>query len=251
MGMQRVVVAAVGGSAVFAFVAGAQTWVEVGDAGELPSTAQEITGTGPLAAISGRNGGDDTDMFLLQIVDPAAFRATTVDLVDWDTQLWLFRPDGMGVVLDDDEEAGETAQSTLTNRFVMSPGPYLLAISEFDRDPFDAGSQLLWENEPFRRERRPDGPGAANPIAAWDGKTQGGHRYTIALSGCAFIGACYADCDTSTGKGVLDVLDFECFRSRYATGLGYACDCDTTTGRGVCDLFDFLCFQNAFAQGCP
>ena len=27
-------------------------------------------------------------------------------------------------------------------------------------------------------------------------------------------------------------------------------DCDTSTGVGVLDLFDFLCFQNAFVNGC-
>ena len=62
---------------------------------------------------------------------------------------------------------------------------------------------------------------------------------------------CYADCDTSTGIGVLDIFDFLCFQNRYDAGSPYACDCDTSTGVGVCDIFDFICFQNAFAAGCP
>lgn len=62
---------------------------------------------------------------------------------------------------------------------------------------------------------------------------------------------CYPDCDTSTGPGVLDILDFLCFGNRFTAGDPYACDCDLTTGPGVCDIFDFLCFSNAFSVGCP
>ena len=63
--------------------------------------------------------------------------------------------------------------------------------------------------------------------------------------------SCYADCDTSTGVGVLDVFDFLCFQNSFVNGEPYACDCDTSTGPLVCDLFDFLCFQDAFVGGCP
>jgi hypothetical protein len=66
-----------------------------------------------------------------------------------------------------------------------------------------------------------------------------------------FDSACYPDCDTSTGVGVLDIFDFLCFQNRFASGSPYACDCDTSTGGGVCDIFDFLCFQNEFSNGCP
>lgn len=63
-------------------------------------------------------------------------------------------------------------------------------------------------------------------------------------------GLCYPDCDTSTGRGTLDIFDFLCFLSAYDIQANYACDCDTA-GPGVCDIFDFLCFANAFARGCP
>ncbi len=61
---------------------------------------------------------------------------------------------------------------------------------------------------------------------------------------------CYADCDTTTGAGTLDIFDFLCFGNRFSAGDPYACDCDTSTGPGVCDIFDFLCFGNAFNAGC-
>lgn len=66
-----------------------------------------------------------------------------------------------------------------------------------------------------------------------------------------FAPACYADCDTSTGTGILDIFDFLCFQSAFVTLDPYACDCDTTTGIGICDIFDFLCFQSHFVSGCP
>jgi hypothetical protein len=62
---------------------------------------------------------------------------------------------------------------------------------------------------------------------------------------------CYADCDTSTGRRVLDVFDFLCFQNRFVAGDPYACDCDCCPGVNPCDIFDFLCFQNRFFSGCP
>ena len=64
-------------------------------------------------------------------------------------------------------------------------------------------------------------------------------------------GQCYADCDTQSGPGILDIFDFLCFGNRFAANDPYACDCDTSTGVGVCDIFDFLCFGNEFQAGCP
>ncbi|MCH7793252.1 MAG: hypothetical protein IID31_13350 [Planctomycetes bacterium] len=58
---------------------------------------------------------------------------------------------------------------------------------------------------------------------------------------------CYADCDQSTGFGVLDIFDFLCFQNSFVLGDPYACDCDPDP---ACDIFDFLCFQNAFVAGC-
>ncbi len=78
-----------------------------------------------------------------------------------------------------------------------------------------------------------------NDTWEWDGKT-----WKIARP-------CYADCDTTTGEGILDIFDFLCFGNRFAANDPYACDCDLTTGLGVCDIFDFLCFGNAFNAGCP
>lgn len=60
----------------------------------------------------------------------------------------------------------------------------------------------------------------------------------------------YADCDNSTGPGVLDIFDFLCFVKSFIEGTSYACECDNSTGPEGCDILDFLCFQNAFVTGC-
>ena len=56
--------------------------------------------------------------------------------------------------------------------------------------------------------------------------------------------ACYPDCN---GDGTLNLSDFGCFTTKFATGDPYA-DCN---GDGVRNLSDFGCFTTKFAVGCP
>jgi hypothetical protein len=55
---------------------------------------------------------------------------------------------------------------------------------------------------------------------------------------------CYPDCNLDT---VLNLADFGCFQTAFATGNMYA-DCNQDT---VLNLADFGCFQTQFALGCP
>jgi hypothetical protein len=61
---------------------------------------------------------------------------------------------------------------------------------------------------------------------------------------------CYANCDGSTIAPVLNVLDFNCFLNRFATGATYA-NCDGSSTPPVLNVLDFNCFLNQFAAGCP
>lgn len=63
--------------------------------------------------------------------------------------------------------------------------------------------------------------------------------------------ACRADCDDSTGRGILDVFDYLCFLNRFQQSDPWACEFDVFTGPGVCDVFDYVAFHAAFAEGCP
>ena len=57
-------------------------------------------------------------------------------------------------------------------------------------------------------------------------------------------GGCYPDCNAD---GQLNLSDFGCFTTRFATVDPYA-DCN---GDGLQNLSDFGCFQTKFALGCP
>jgi photosystem II stability/assembly factor-like uncharacterized protein len=67
--------------------------------------------------------------------------------------------------------------------------------------------------------------------------------------GDATIPSCYANCDGSTSVPVLNVNDFICFQTRFASGDTYA-NCDGSTSIPVLTVNDFICFQSAFAAGC-
>jgi hypothetical protein len=167
-----------------------------GDAGDLPATAQLVTlpdqtpCQSPVTRVRGDNGADDVDMYVICITDPANFVASTVGTTNWDTQLWLFRCDGTGVVHNDDNPDATTGlQSRIDNRTncIQQGGIYLLAISRWNRDAVDATGNRLWNDSPSRSLRCADGPGAANPVAGWTGTTPAGGRYVISLQGAHFV----------------------------------------------------------------
>jgi hypothetical protein len=240
---------------VWTGLARGQAWNEVGDAPSLPP-GQTTVGPGALATISGAlhpGALDSVDAYCIRITDVAAFGASTM-AVGFDPRLWLFDESGHGMTFDDNDPAGGTAQARITGWFLPGPGMYTLAISSATVNAMSASNQLTWLPTPADVERAPDGPGAADPVAAWslDPSVVGG-SYVISLTGaayCVFTGPCYANCDHSTTPPVLNVGDFVCFLSAFAAGDSYA-NCDGSTTAPVLNIADFVCFQQAFAAGCP
>ena len=165
----------------------AQIWNEVGDAGDLPATAQLPVGAGPLLSINGTVlTGGDADMYCVHIPVPTAFSATTVGGTAVDTQLWLFDPQGFGITFDDDDPGGAGLQSTITGVFVPVPGDYYLTVSQYNWDAYEATGLLIWANSPFNVERAPDGPGAAGAVASWGTAGYATGPYTIFLTGATY-----------------------------------------------------------------
>jgi len=183
--MRKVLLA---GAAVLALssMAYGDVWDEVGDAGDLINTAQITIGNGSLDAINGIHEASDVDMYCIRILDPGRFIATTTGGTSWDTQLFLFDANGLGVSHNDDDPNGGVLQSRITGQFVTAPGLYYLAISKYNRDPVDVAGALIWANTPFNVERAPDGPGAGNPLAAWVNNNSASGAYTIFLEGAGF-----------------------------------------------------------------
>ena len=96
---------------------------EVGDAGQTQSTAQETGAAGvSLTDIFGSLLSEtDADLYLINIVNPAAFSATTFNATGGflDTQLFLLTLSGAPVYVNDDDPGGLTTLSTLRR----PPGP--------------------------------------------------------------------------------------------------------------------------------
>jgi hypothetical protein len=227
-----------------------------GDAGDLPATAQLVTlpdqrpCQSPVTRIRGDNGASDVDMYVICITDPANFVASTIGGAGWDTQLWLFRCDGTGVVHNDDAVGTTVLQSRIDNstNCITQGGIYLLAISRYNRDAVDATGNRLWNDSPFRSLRCADGPGAANPIAGWTGTTAAGGRYVISLQGAHFV-----DDDGTNGGDVnldgcvddADLLQVLFAFGRTGAGLPEDINCDQ-----VVDDADLLQVLFSFGSGC-
>ena len=157
-----------------------------GDAGDLPATAQIVTLPDatpcqtPVQRIRGDLEADGVDMYVICITDPASFIASTVGSAGFDTQLWLFRCDGTGVVANDDY-TGLQSQLDNTPGCITESGTYLLAITRFNRDAVDANGNLLWSSGALSCADN------TNPLAGWTGTTSAAGIYAIQLQGAYFV----------------------------------------------------------------
>lgn len=168
---------------------------ELGDAGDLRHLAQAPCGVGPLHVITGTNGANDADLYRITIDTPASFSASTCGGAGFDTQLFLLDTNGRGIACNDDTCS---AQSTITNALVTTPGVYYLAVSNYNRDPVSLGG-LIFPNG-STGQHGPTGPGGALPIVGWSGTAAVGGAYTITLAGCSHAAAAGA-VDFGTGAG--------------------------------------------------
>ncbi len=176
-------------------------WPELGDAGNLPGTAQTPFGSGQINKIIGNldgnggfpgPGGDFQDMYAIWIDDPALFSASTsADLggfADFDTQLFLFQADGRGALANDNSSSLVTGSTLLPaatdgSGFVLSgAGLYYLAISGFDSDPL-GGSEFIFDQVDPSEISGPDGIGGSLPITDWSPLAGEIGHYEITLTG--------------------------------------------------------------------
>jgi hypothetical protein len=184
-------------SLVLAATASAQVnWVEVGDAGSTIAGAQAVTGTGTLASISGALAGGtsftDVDLYLISITNPSAFSATLVNSgtpTDVDSQLFLFNATtGAGVYSNDDANASASEfRSTIAAGALpgtVTAGLYVLAVSSYDLDPFNAAGANIFANG----SATPNPSSGTNVLANWQFATaESGDNfaYRVNLTGAA------------------------------------------------------------------
>jgi hypothetical protein len=186
------------GLLAFPAVALAVTWTEVGDAGDLPSSAQVVTGEGPVTSISGTlSDANDEDMYALCLVGGKTFSARTHGSAVIDPQLFLFDAAGLGVYANDDD-GPVLQQSALPAGHALTPtvpGIYYLAISAWNNDPVSSGGRIF-PDDPVSNNMAvgPTGPGGSSPISGWTNgglavSIAAGGGYTITLTGAEFVPA--------------------------------------------------------------
>jgi hypothetical protein len=152
---------------------------EDGDAGDLPSTAQDL-GSGAVSSILGTfSGGGDVDVYRVCVADGASFSASTINATTLDTQMFLFDAAGMGVYSNDDAGLGiHGSRLPDHHRFSpAAPGEYFIALSSFNNDPQSDAGEIF--PDLFAPGLYPDGVvdatgmGGAEPVVGWSGRTRG------------------------------------------------------------------------------
>lgn len=245
-----------------------------GEAGSVPASAEAVTGTGTITKISGRlngNGlitggagvGDFQDMYLIRIVDPVNFRATTLQafqgFADFDAQLFLFQPDGPDAfarLANQDATMGTTDPLLLpfandgTGAQISSPGLYYLAISGRPSQPLGA-SGPMFQFDMTTEVSGPDGNGGFDPIIGWSGPGETG-RYEIIVEGVEGIPVGKLGCDPADIAppfGQHDFTDVIVYLSKFNAGILNVTDLAPPFGQ--LDFSDVVAFLIEFADGCP
>jgi len=215
---------------------------ELGDAGDMPLTAEEAGPAGPLTEISGAvTQSADGDMYKVCLTAGTDFSASTVGTTGFDTQLFLYNEQGMGVYANDDAVGSHRLQSTLPAGNRLGPkaaGVYYLAVTAFNWDPqsllgpiFPSSSGLVG----------PIGRGGSLPLSSWAANDQRpGGSYTILLTGTR---SCIdATPPTAALRTPLDgaeyeqneqvVADYDCADEADGSGLA-SCEGDVADGAAV------------------
>lgn len=147
----------------------AQSWNEVGDAGDMIATAQVTVGAGPFTTLNGALGSaGDVDMYCIELgLTPRVLGIPAVQLqcvMVSGPNVWVFDAAGNGVATNQICAGGF---KTVTTAMFPSPGTYYVAVAYDGVRPQSAGG-AIWDPSALT-ERAPDGPGAASPLTGWAG----------------------------------------------------------------------------------
>jgi hypothetical protein len=156
----------------FSFTAHASTYDEIGDTGQLTSTAQSVPGG--TTAISG-SLSNDADMYGF-FWGGGAFQADTFGSGP-DTQLFLFNSVGAGVWANDD--ASTNSLQSLISDNSLAAGSYFIAVSSWNYDPRDGSDNPLFPDISFVGQYAPL---SSEVLASWSGASGSSDEYTIVIS---------------------------------------------------------------------
>ena len=223
-----------------ALAPGAFAASEVGDAGELRATANDM-GSGPLEIQGNFPDASDVDLYRICLTDGDSFSASTLGAAV-DTQLFLFDSQGYGIYANDDAAGGHGSLLPAHHRFSpRAGGEYFLAVSAFNRDPQSSQGEIFPNS--FSSSVYPGGvvnavgSGAAQPLNGWAGRASGpGGNYRITLTGTTACDTAAPAIDLRSpangdhvGQGDEVLVDFSCSDEQGGSGLA---SCVGTTADG-------------------
>ena len=180
------------------------TWNELvdggRDAGALPDSAHDLTGSNYSTFFGELSFSGDVDLYKIRIVSADSFAATTRRSPGShpDTELWLFDANLLPVYYNDDEQSDASDHALLPRPNgtlgPTAPGTYYLAVTMYETIALDASGAELFENP---RDFGPDwtrvnGPATSTPLASWrllgnNGNPSGTYRVTLTGTGDEFI----------------------------------------------------------------
>ncbi len=173
----------------------AQTWNEIGDAGDLVSTAQLTTGSTGLSAINGSLQTDnDVDVFCVRLTTPPPAGLPLVWMncvVNGGPQVWLFDAGGNGVATNMLCQGGQ--KLIVAPNFSLVPGNYYVAVAYSGIEPQSPGGAIWLPN--VLANHTPDGPGAPGPLTGWAGTPQIQPTNPYSLG---FYSSWFGFCDAAT-----------------------------------------------------
>jgi hypothetical protein len=215
-----------------ALAPGAFAASEVGDAGELRSTAGDM-GRAQVMDIQGSFwDSSDVDLYRVCLSDGASFSASTLGATTVDTQMFLFDSQGYGVYANDDAAGSRGSLLPAHHRFSpRAGGEYFLGISVFNRDPQSSLGEIFLNS--FNRTIYPDsiidanGFGASEPLIGWSGRASGPPgTYRITLTGTEACDSKPPTVDLRSpangehvGQGEHVVVDFSCSDEEGGSGM--------------------------------
>jgi hypothetical protein len=165
---------------------------EVGDAGDLRVTANDMGGSAVTQINGSFTDAMDADVYRICLTDGVSFSASSVGAntpSSLDTQMFIFDSQGYGVYANDDWNGARGSMLPAQHRFSpRAGGEYFLGISSYNRDPQSSQGEIFQDN--FSRWAFPDGViyangfGASETLSGWNGRAPGGPGlYRITLTG--------------------------------------------------------------------
>ena len=168
---------------------------EVGDAGDLRVSANDM-GDSAVTRINGTFAdAEDADLYKVCLSNGSSFSASTVGgtlPASLDTQLFLFDEQGYGVYANDDwPDSNHGSMLPANHRFSPATGGvYYLAVSQYNRDPQSSLGEIFPDT--YSESLYPDkvvdasGFGSAETLSWWDGHARGEFgTYRVTLTGTA------------------------------------------------------------------